>query len=165
MKALTVTSIISLGLVVGCGGGGGGEGGSGGSVAAETPPAVAPAPEPTPAPAPTPVSVARTMEDLSIPDSFDYQPIEEYSLTIDASSDVSGRAFVTVYTEFEELASGEVEPKYESKVASQALTSGKAKLSFNAAEHVGTFLVEIWTYDGNDPVKKQISATSSTLTW
>lgn len=161
MKALTVTSIISLGLLVGCGGGGGG-GESGGSVSA--PPAAAPTP--TPVPAPTPVAVTgRTMEDLSIPDDFDYQPVEAYSLIVDASNDVTGRAFVTVYTEFSEQASGELEPNYESKVASQALSNGKAELKFNAAEHVGSFLVEIWTYDGNDPVKKLVSASSANIAW
>jgi hypothetical protein len=163
MKALTVTSIISLGLLVGCGGGGGGSD-SGGSVS--TPPATAPDPAPAPVPAPTPVVVTeRTMEDLSIPNDFDYQPIEAYSLIVDATNDVNGRAFVSIYTEFVEKSSGELEPNYESKVASQALRNGKAELNFNAAEHVGAFLVEIWTYDGNDPVKKLVNASSENLTW
>ncbi|WP_112478041.1 hypothetical protein [Vibrio variabilis] len=105
------------------------------------------------------------MEDLSIPDDFDYRPIEAYSLLVDATNDVNGRAFVSVYTEFSEKASGELEPNYESKVASQALRNGKAELNFNAAEHVGSFLVEIWTYDGNDPVKKLVTASSEKLTW
>jgi hypothetical protein len=155
MKVSTVVSIISLGLIVGCGGGGGGSD-SGSSVS--TPPATVPAP-------PVSLETERTMEDLSIPDDFDYQPIKSYSLSIDASNDVQGRAFVSVYTEFFENATGEWEPNYDSKVASQSLQDGKAELSFNAAEHVGAFLVEIWTYDGNDPVKKRVDASSENLTW
>ncbi|GMQ48755.1 hypothetical protein [Vibrio sp. 10N] len=161
MKALTVTSIISLGLLVGCGGGGGGSDSGGGT---STPPAAVP--DPAPEPTPTPVAEAeRTMEDLSIPDDFDYQPIEEYSLTVDATNDVNGRAFISVYTEYNENASGDLEPNYESKVASQALSDGKGELSFNAAEHVGSFLVEIWTYDGNAPVKKLVKASNKNLSW
>lgn len=163
MKTLTVTSILSLGLLVGCGGGGGGGGGSD-SGGASTPPPSAPPSAPTPAPVPV-VVTERTMEDLSIPDDFDFQPVEAYSLMVDASTEVSGRAYVSVYTDYSEQASGEFEPNYESKVASQSLSSGVAELNFNAAEHIDSFLVEIWTYDGNAPIKKLVSATSANLSW
>ncbi|MFS1414863.1 hypothetical protein BCU70_02375 [Vibrio sp. 10N.286.49.C2] len=159
MKTTLITSIMSLGLVTACGGGGGGGDSSGGgsSTPAQTPPVTA-----TPAP---PAAATRTMSDLTIPDDLDYKPVEALTLTVDASGSVSGRALVSVYTEFESQLSGEVVPVYDSRIASQSLKNGLGELEFSSPEHIKTVLVEIWTHDGNPPLQKLVAVNSSNLSW
>ncbi|MCG9662583.1 MULTISPECIES: hypothetical protein [Vibrio] len=162
MNTKYIALLIAFGTLTACGGGGGGGDSSGGGSTGNTTEA---APEPAPAPPPVTVSVTRTMDDLSIPDTLDYKPIEDYSLDIDASNDVTGRAFASVYTEYEDDGSGVLTPVYDSKIASTSLDNGSAQIDFSAAEHVDAFLVEIWTYDGNPPAQKLVSASSSNLAW
>ncbi|AYV24593.1 MULTISPECIES: hypothetical protein [Vibrio] len=161
MNTKYITLLIAFGTLTACGGGGGGGGdSSGGGSTGNTTEAA-----PEPVPAPVTVSVSRTMGDLSIPDTLDYKPIEDYSLDIDASNDVTGRAFASVYTEYEDDGSGVLTPVYDSKIASTSLNNGSAQIDFSAAEHVDAFLVEIWTYDGNPPAQKLVSASSNNLAW
>ncbi|MGF1750955.1 MULTISPECIES: hypothetical protein [Vibrio] len=144
----TILFITTLGMVTACGGGGGGGDSSGGGGST-----------------PTPVVASRTMADLSIPDELDYKPVEAYTLSVDASSSVLGRAMVSVYTQFDSPASGEITPVYDSRIASLSLQGGIGELDFSSAEHIDAFLVEIWTHDGNPPLQKVVSATSPHLVW
>lgn len=159
MKTEYIIPMIALGILTACGGGGGGGGdasdGSTGNTSDSAPS------EPSPPVQP----VVRTMEDLSIPDTMDYKPSEGYSLTVDASNEVSGRAFVSVYTDYQSASSGEWLPDYDSRIASTGLSNGSARIEFTAAEHVNAFLVEIWTYDGQPPRQKIVSAEDSLLIW
>ena len=144
----SILFITTLGMVTACGGGGGGGDSSGGGT-----------------PTPAPVVAERTMEDLSIPDELDYNPVEAYTLSVDATAEVSGRALVSIYTEFASQSTGEVVPVYDSRIASLSLQSGKGSIDFSSAEHVNEFLLEIWTHDGNPPLQKIVSAGSENLVW
>ncbi|MCL9776246.1 hypothetical protein [Vibrio methylphosphonaticus] len=152
----TILFITTLGMVTACGGGGGGGDSTGGGT---------PTPAPIQTPATTPTAASRTMADLSIPDELDYNPVEEYALSVDASGEVSGRALVSVYTDFTIQSSGEALPVYDSRIASVSLQSGKGNIDFSSAEHVDEFLLEIWTHDGNPPLQKIVSADTENLVW
>ncbi|KGR36827.1 lipoprotein [Vibrio campbellii] len=166
MKAL-ITIIMGLALTA-CGGGGGGGGDNS-----------------TPAPPPTQTTVPEddtneneepveeeettvpvedvTMQDLEVPDNFSYNPVTEGSLNVDISSFSSQRAHLSVYKEFVENSSGSYDARYPSKVASVPLDKGTANIDFNVSDSQGSLLVEIWFYDGSDPIQKVI--TSGDNSW
>ena len=164
MKAL-ITIIMGLALTA-CGGGGGGGGGN------STPP------PPTQTTVPeedttqqeetteeeTTVTVEdATMQDLVVPDGFSYNPVTEGTLNVDISGFSSQRAHLSVYKEFVEHSSGNYDARYPSKVASVPLNNGTANVDFNVSDSQGSLLVEIWFYDGSDPIQKVI--TSGDNTW
>lgn len=109
MKYLT-TIIMGLALTA-CGGGGGGGGGSSDDDSS-TPP---------PAPPPTTVTVPEeetTMQDLVVPEGFNYNPVKEGTLSVDISGFSSQRAHLSLYKDFQEDSAGNYKASYPSKVAS-----------------------------------------------
>ncbi|CAH0529975.1 hypothetical protein [Vibrio hippocampi] len=155
--------IAALGLITACGGSGGG--GSKSSASPDPAPEVAAIEEATEEVIEVIEPVVVSMQELQVPDEFDYQPFTDFTLDVDLSNELTQRAFVSVYTEFEQGESGSWTANYDSKVASQSLSNGQASLSFTSAEHISQFLVEIWTYDGNAPQQKVLEGSSETLYW
>ena len=45
------------------------------------------------------------------------------------------------------------------------LDSGKAKFDFNMSDSQKSLLVEIWFYDGTDPIRRVISPNDQTFTY
>ncbi|MGR5161829.1 hypothetical protein ACPV4X_08060 [Vibrio owensii] len=165
MKAL-ITIIMGLALTA-CGGGGGGGGGGN-----STPP-------PTQTTVPeedttqqeetteeeTTVTVEDvTMQDLVVPDDFSYNPVTEGTLNVDISGFSTQRAHLSVYKEFVENSSGNYDARYPSKVSSVPLNNGTANVDFNVSDSQGSLLVEIWFYDGSDPIQKVITSGDNTWT-
>ncbi|EGQ9051184.1 hypothetical protein CGI24_07360 [Vibrio parahaemolyticus] len=146
MKNL-ITIIMGLALTA-CGGGGGGGDKSGDSS--------------TPPPTQTTIVVEEpSMQTLNVPDGYDYDPIVARALSVDISGYSSQRAHLSVYKEYQETTSGTYQAKYASKVASEALINGKAEMNFPVSDSQGNLLVEVWFYDGLDPVQHVISAEDS----
>ena len=165
MKAL-ITIIMGLALTA-CGGGGGGGGGN------STPPSptqTTVAEEDTTQQEETTVEETTvtvenaTMQDLVVPDGFSYNPVTEGTLNVDISGFSSQRAHLSVYKEFVENSSGNYDAKYPSKVASVPLNNGTANVDFNVSDSQGSLLVEIWFYDGSDPIQKVITSGDNTWT-
>ncbi|EKO3865676.1 hypothetical protein JFR02_004860 [Vibrio harveyi] len=140
-----ITIIMGLALTA-CGGGGGG----GGGTSAPPPPTQTAVPDEDP-----------TMQDLEVPDGFNYNPVVQGSLNVDISGFSSQRAHLSVYKDFKESSSGKYDAKYPSKVASVPLNNGTANFDFNVSDSQGNLLVEIWFYDGSDPIQKVISSGDS----
>ncbi|UQA54297.1 MULTISPECIES: hypothetical protein [Vibrio] len=156
MKYLT-TIIMGLALTA-CGGGGGGGGGSSSDDDSSTPP---------PAPPPTTVTVPEeetTMQDLVVPEGFNYNPVKEGTLSVDISGFSSQRAHLSLYKDFQEDGAGNYKANYPSKVASIPLSNGQADFDFNISDSQGDLLVEIWFYDGTDPIRRVISTSDTSLT-
>ncbi|HHX8275667.1 TPA: hypothetical protein ACVOYM_004052 [Vibrio diabolicus] len=148
MKNL-ITIIMGLALTA-CGGGGGGGGDKSNDSA-------------TPPPAQTTVIVEEpSMQNLDVPDGFDYDPRLESSLAVDISGYSLQRAHLSIYKEYREDASGTYQAKYSSNIASAALTSGKANLDFSTSDSQDNLLVEIWFYDGSEPLQKVVSTGNTT---
>jgi len=105
-----------------------------------------------------------TMQDLEVPDNFSYNPVSEGSLNVDISRFSSQRAHLSVYKEFVETSSGRYNPRYPSKVVSAPLDKGTANINFNVSDSQGDLLVEIWFYDGSDPIQKVITSGDNTWT-
>ncbi|AYO17561.1 hypothetical protein D0812_24715 [Vibrio owensii] len=166
MKAL-ITIIMGLALTA-CGGGGGG--GGGGNIT--PPPTQTTVPEEdttqqeetTEEETTVTVEEDATMQDLVVPDDFSYNPVTEGTLNVDISGFSSQRAHLSVYKEFVENSSGNYDARYPSKVASVPLNNGTANVDFNVSDSQGSLLVEIWFYDGSDPIQKVITSGDNTWT-
>ena len=96
-----------------------------------------------------------------VPDGFNYNPVVQGSLNVDISGFSSQRAHLSVYKDFKESGSGKYDAKYPSKVVSVPLNNGTANFDFNVSDSQGNLLVEIWFYDGSDPIQKVISSGDS----
>ncbi|MGF1754693.1 hypothetical protein L4C33_13970 [Vibrio makurazakiensis] len=151
------SSVLALSFITACGGGDGG--GDGGTTGTSTPSV----PSTTQAVA-TEAGPSR-MEELVVPDGFDYNPVTKFEMSLDISDITTQRAFVSVYSRFTERANSTLKPDYSSKVIASSLTDGKIDLTFPAPNVHEQLLVEIWFYDGQDPMQKTFSTANNTITW
>ncbi|WP_122055615.1 hypothetical protein [Vibrio sp. Evd11] len=155
MKYL-ITCILGF-VLMACGGGGGGSDNS----------ASTPSTSDNDFSASTPNTVTNepiTMQDLTLPEDFNYNPIKKGTLNVDISNFSSQRAHLSLYKEFEKQSSESFSAHYPSKVMSVPLNDGKADFDFNLADSQENLLVEIWFYDGTDPIQKLISAGDTDIT-
>jgi hypothetical protein len=143
-QASLMTLIASTTLIFGCGGGGGGGGGS------------------TAAPAP---AVASTMSELTVPDGFDYNPVEQHDLDIDISHISTSRSFVSVYSRYSERSDATFKPDYSSRLIAGSLNNGQFSSSFTAPISEESILIEIWFYDGQPPLQQVVSSDVMQVTW
>lgn len=144
-QASLIILLATTTLIFGCGGGGGG--GGGGSTAA-------------PAPA-----VASTMSDLTVPDGFDYNPVEQHDLNIDISHISTNRSFVSVYSRYSERSDATFKPDYSSRLLAGSLNNGQFSSSFTAPISEENILIEIWFYDGQAPLQQVVSSDVMQVTW
>ncbi len=111
------------------------------------------------------LATATKMEDLVVPDGFDYNPMGDYELDIDISSITTARSFVSVYTRFSIKNDSSYKPDYSSKVIAGSLNSGTFDSSFSAPSVEDEFLVEVWFFDDQPPLQQVFSTSESQLTW
>ncbi|MCX2761084.1 hypothetical protein OQJ65_22030 [Vibrio sp. Sgm 22] len=161
-KSLAVILASAPLVLVGCGGGGGGGGGG----SASTPSTSTPT---TPATPSTPVSTVTaqgyTMEDLVVPDGFNYDSVEQFDLDIDISNISTDRSFVTVYSRFSTRDDSTLKPDYSSKVIAGPLDNGVFASNFAAPVNHEALLIEIWFYDGQPPLQQVVSSGDSQIVW
>ena len=149
-KSLAVILAAAPLILAGCGGGGGGGGSS-------STPATTPA---------SPVTAqAFTMEDLVVPDGFNYDSVEQFDLDIDISSVSTDRSFVTVYSRFSTRDDSTLKPDYSSKVIAGPLDNGVFASNFAAPVNHEALLIEIWFYDGQPPLQQVVSSGDSQIVW
>lgn len=135
-----------------CGGGDGSGGGSSDDDSSTPPPVTIVEPdEPT------------TAQDLVVPEGFDYNPVKSGTLSVDISGFSTQRAQLSLYKQFSEDNAGNYRAHYASKVVSVPLASGKVDFDFNVSDNQKDLLVEIWFYDGSEPVKRVISVNDTSL--
>lgn len=142
-QASLISLLASVTLIFGCGGGGGGGGSS------------------TAAPAPA----ASTMSELTVPDGFDYNPVEQHDLNIDISHISKNRSFVSVYSRYSERSDATFKPDYSSRLLAGSLNNGQFNSSFTAPISEENILIEIWFYDGQAPLQQVVSSNVMQVTW
>ncbi|MFA1571219.1 hypothetical protein A152_0019600 [Vibrio tasmaniensis 1F-187] len=123
-------------------------------------------------PAPTPVNAvisngpqAYKMDELVIPDGFDYNSVDQFDLNIDISHISTDRSFVSVYSRFTTRADSTYKPDYSSKVIGGPLDNGTFTSNFSAPLSEDILLIEIWFYDGQAPLQQVVASDGSQITW
>lgn len=147
-RSLLLTKITTITLLtsslIGCGGGG--EGGGSSS-------------------APATQVQSKTMDELVVPDGFDYHPVDQYNLNIDVSAQSTARSFVSVYSRYSERLDGTFKPDYASKLIAGPLVDGLFDASFSAPLSEQSLLIEIWFYDGQSPLQKVARTDETSIIW
>ena len=146
--------VILLALAA-CGGGDGSGGGSSDDDSSTPPPVTIVEPDEPDDPT--------TAQDLVVPEGFDYNPVKPGTLSVDISGYSTQRAQLSLYKQFSEDNAGNYRAHYASKVVSVPLASGKVDFDFNVSDSQKDLLVEIWFYDGSEPVKRVISVNDTSL--
>ncbi len=166
-KSLAIILAAAPLVLAGCGGGGGGGGGGGSSTSTPSPATpVTTTPAPSPAPATSAVATpSYTMNDLIVPDGFDYSSVEQFDIDIDISSISTDRSFVTVYSRFSTRDDSTLKPDYSSKVIAGSLDNGVFASNFTAPVNHDSLLIEIWFYDGQPPLQQVVSSGESQIVW
>ncbi|SBS67138.1 hypothetical protein [Vibrio atlanticus] len=123
-------------------------------------------------PAPTPVNAvisngpqAYKMDELVIPDGFDYNSVDQFDLNIDISHISTDRSFVSVYSRFTTRTDLTYKPDYSSKVIGGPLDNGTFTSNFSAPLSEDILLIEIWFYDGQAPLQQVVASDGSQITW
>ncbi|MFA0248537.1 hypothetical protein AB4480_03325 [Vibrio sp. 10N.261.45.A4] len=190
-QSIRIPLLIASLTLVGCGGGGGDGGASTPNPSPSTPAVTAPvtstpatsAPVTSPSvvsspatvainPAPTPVNAvisngpqAYKMDELVIPDGFDYNSVDQFDLNIDISHISTDRSFVSVYSRFTTRTDSTYKPDYSSKVIGGPLDNGTFTSNFSAPLSEDILLIEIWFYDGQAPLQQVVASDGSQITW
>ena len=138
-----------------CGGGDGSGGGSNDDDSSTPPPVTIVEPDEPDDPT--------TAQDLVVPEGFDYNPVKPGTLSVDISGFSTQRAQLSLYKQFSEDNAGNYRAHYASKVVSVPLASGKVDFDFNVSDNQKDLLVEIWFYDGSEPIKRVISVNDTSL--
>lgn len=164
MNTLTKTSsILAVLVLTACGGGGGGSDSSSGAAQVDTP--VASSDSTVTETAASVQAPLRSMQDLAVPDDFDYNPTQSVDVLVDISNISTQRAYISVYSEFQESTDGTLTPDYAYRVANGALSSGKGEITITYAQEYTSLLAEIWFYDGTEPMQRVITRNNSDITY
>lgn len=142
MKSLIVMTFLSL--IVACKGGGE----SGGSPGSSSPTV-------------TNTSSA-TMDELIIPDGFNFSTLETLTLTVDLPQFANERSFVSLYSEYQ---TAPQQPVYSSKLITTELEDGKATLSFTLNDDQLPIIAEVRGLSSNTKSQTLLEFSSQNDVW
>jgi hypothetical protein len=75
------------------------------------------------------------------------------------------RAYVSVYSDYQQLDSDRYYPDSASRVLGGALQNGIFKQSFTGLNKQQQYLIQVWFYDGREPLEKELSVDNKQLIW
>ncbi|GEA50293.1 hypothetical protein VIN01S_10970 [Vibrio inusitatus NBRC 102082] len=107
----------------------------------------------------------RSMQDLAVPVDFDYNPTQSVDVLVDISAVSTKRAYISVYSEFQQNTDGTLTPDYSYRIANGALDTGKGEITITYAQEYTSLLAEIWFYDGTEPMQRIITRDNSKITY
>lgn len=140
-------SLLLFSLIVsGCGGSGGGDAQENAELQAQ------PAAE-------------AAMDSLVAAEGFAFTSKQQIQVRLALSAYQDQRAFVSVYRAYQYLDSGRYYPDSASRVISGPLQSGIFNASFTALDKQQQYLVEVWFYDGREPLQNELSVNNKQLIW
>lgn len=151
MKSHIALSFISFGVLTACGGGSGGSDDGGSSSSTPTVTETAEVTTPTQGNAET-----RKTSELVVPDDFNYDPTEKLTVDVDISALSSDKAYLSVYSEFDEQGDG-FKPDYRHRISGAPLANGKTSMELTFPSQNQVLLAEVWFFDGSEPLQKLIT--------
>ena len=115
---------------------------------------------------------AKDEMDLLVADSaFNFTNKQQVDVALDLISDlnltgqIDQRAYVSIYRDYQLLDSGVFHPDSSSRVISGDLKSGIFNHSFISLKNQSSYLVEIWFYNGELPIQREIEIINNNLSW
>ncbi|WDE05941.1 hypothetical protein SG34_003145 [Thalassomonas viridans] len=102
---------------------------------------------------------------LVIDDDFNFTTKEQVTLTISLETYAGQRAYVSLYTNYRQLPSGEYYPIADSRVVAGSLQQGQFSQDFTKLKEQQNYLAEVWLYDLSPPQQKELTLNGNTLSW
>ncbi|GLO63427.1 hypothetical protein MACH09_39350 [Vibrio sp. MACH09] len=142
MKSLIVMTFLSL--IVACKGGGDSGSSSGPGTTTVT------------------TTSSATMDQLVIPDGFNFSTLETLTLTVDLGQFANERSFVSLYSDYKDIP---LQPIYSSKLMTTELTDGKATLSFTLSNAQLPIIAEVRGLSSNSQSQTVLEFSSNSEVW
>lgn len=105
------------------------------------------------------------MEDLVIAETFEFTNKTDISVLLDLPDLTDERAYVSVYKDYQLLSNQQYYPHMDSRVVSGHLAQGKFSEQFVNLTNASEYLVEVWFYDGRQPLQKVVAVDVDKLQW
>lgn len=105
------------------------------------------------------------MRDLVAADGFTFTSKNNIQLQIILKDYQRQRAYVSLYSTYQQLPSGRYYPDSASRVIGGALQNGEFTQSFVGLNNQPKYLIEIWFYDGLEPLQKELLVSNKQLIW
>jgi len=177
-KMKIMMSMLFIFVISACGGSGGG----GEAPTTAVTPTATPTPIPTVAATPAPVAdsdIAQSevavamlaMNNLKAEAGFKFAIKQQVSVALDLTEllelaqQTGQRAYVSVYHEYTKLPTGGFYPNASSRVLSGEVSDGQFQHSFIRLNNQASYLVEIWFYNGELPIQKELTVAANNISW
>ncbi len=162
-----ILAFVSVLALTACGGGGGGgstdnsagpadEGGNPAGDTGTTTPSTEVVTEVVP---------SKKTSELVVPEGFSYHPVDVVEITVDVSSLSTNRAYLSVYAGYSGDINTGLQADYGTRIAESPLSAGVASMDFSTPEHIDQLLIEVWFYDGTDPIQQLVSTSDTSINW
>jgi hypothetical protein len=106
-----------------------------------------------------------TMKLLIAPSKFLFISKENIEVSISAPELEAQRAYISVYSDYQQLPSGRFYPNDNTRTIAGNLIEGKFEGAFISLNDQPIYLVEVWLYDGQDALQKELTISNNKLTW
>lgn len=107
----------------------------------------------------------KTMQSLVAPSDFLFINKENVTATIISPEHKAQRAYISVYTDYQQLPSGRFYPDGNTRIISGSLIEGQFEEFFISLKEQPSYLVEVWRYDGQDALQKEVYIHDNKLIW
>ena len=165
LTSKTAILFILSALVTACGGGGGNGGGASVDTNVEADPVLPVVVIDNSLGGAASTKATVTMQELVAADDFLFTNKQSIQVSLSLSEYEEQRAYISVYGDYQQLPSGRYYPDSNSRTIAGTLQQGEFESSFIALNQQATFLVEIWFYDGQDAIQKEITLANNKLSW
>lgn len=111
------------------------------------------------------------MSELIASESFSFTNKQQIEVTLDLRDELeltgqTGlRAYVSIYSDYALLSNGTFYANSSSRVLAGELDDGQFNSSFISLKDQTIYLIEVWFYNGDQPLQKEQAIVKNNLTW
>lgn len=111
------------------------------------------------------------MGQLVADEAFEFTNKQQINVALDLTDELAlnnqtgQRAYVSIYRDYQLLASNEFYPDASSRVIAGELQNGLFNHVFTNLDDQSDYLIEVWFYDGEKPIQQEKSIISAGLIW
>lgn len=111
------------------------------------------------------------MSELVADTDFNFSTKQQIDVSLDLTEELEEngqtgkRAYVSIYRDYQLLESEEFYPNASSRVVAGELNDGLFEHSLTNLDGQTAYLIEVWFYDGEDPLQKELQIDGTQLIW
>jgi hypothetical protein len=105
------------------------------------------------------------MDDLLAEEDFNFTSKNQIEVSLSLADYQYERGYISIYSGYQQLDSGDYYPDSTSRVIAGAVVAGEFAQSFVSSTNNQQYLLEIWSYDGQPPMQKELFLQDNKLIW